>query len=364
LKNSVKISENLSSRILTVGPDYLNHRGGVGAVIAVYSRYFDKFNFIVTQRNGSALSKILLFLISFIKLIRLLISDRKVKIIHIHGASYGSFYRKFVVFFVGRYLFGKKIIYHIHGGGFKVFYENSNPLSKRLIETMVNRADVVITLSESWNEYFKTTFSIKRLIIIPNIIDYPVVNENRPSKDILNLLFLGLITDGKGIFDLINVIAGNKDKYHSKIHLSVGGNGEVNRLNDLIKKHNIEELVEFLGWITREQKEIALSNTDIYILPSYNEGLPVSILESMSYGKAIISTDVGGIPEIVRNRENGLLISPGDLKQIEDALDFFLEYPQLIKEYGAVSELMVQKYLPHSVLKELTEIYKSLISNE
>ena len=185
-----------------------------------------------------------------------------------------------------------------------------------------------------------------------------------PSKDILNLLFLGLITNGKGNFDLIKVIAGNKEKYHSKIHLSVGGNGEVNRLNDLIKKHNIEELVEFLGWITREQKEIALSNTDIYILPSYNEGLPVSILESMSYGKAIISTDVGGIPEIVRNRENGLLISPGDLKQIEDALDFFLEYPQLIEEYGAVSELMVQKYLPHSVLKELTEIYKSLISNE
>ena len=86
---------------------------------------------------------------------------------------------KFVVFFVGKYIFGKKIIYHIHGGGFKVFYENSNPLSKRLIETMVNRADVVITLSESWYEYFKTTFIIKRLIIIPNIIDYPVVNENR-----------------------------------------------------------------------------------------------------------------------------------------------------------------------------------------
>jgi glycosyltransferase involved in cell wall biosynthesis len=84
----------------------------------------------------------------------------------------------------------------------------------------------------------------------------------------------------------------------------------------------------------------------------------------MSYGKAIISTKVGGIPEIVRNKENGLLINPGDLEQIKQSLNFFLENPEKIEEYGVVSEQKVQKYLPNSVLKELEEIYKSVLSNE
>ena len=75
----------------------------------------------------------------------------------------------------------------------------------------------------------------------------------------------------------------------------------------------------------------------------------------MSYGKPIISTNVGGIPEIVKNRRNGLLINPGELKQIEMALIIFLANPDLIDEYGAMSVKMVQKHLPHSVLKELIE---------
>ena len=107
----------------------------------------------------------------------------------------------------------------------------------------------------------------------------------------------------------------------------IGGNGEIQRLKELINKHNIEDIVEFLGWISSMEKAIILNSTDVYILPSYNEGLPISILESMSYGKAIISTNVGGIPEIVRNKENGLLINPGELKQMEQAIDFFLENP-------------------------------------
>jgi glycosyltransferase involved in cell wall biosynthesis len=124
------------------------------------------------------------------------------------------------------------------------------------------------------------------------------------------------------------------------------------------------DIVEFLGWISGMGKAIILNSSDVYILPSYNEGLPISILESMSYGKAIISTYVGGIPEIVRNKENGLLINPGELKQIEQTIDFFLENPDQIKEYGVISKQKVQKHLPHSVLKELQEIYKSVLSNE
>jgi glycosyltransferase involved in cell wall biosynthesis len=225
-------------------------------------------------------------------------------------------------------------------------------------------ADAVICLSQSWREYYKQNFKTNKLIVLPNIIDYPVKTEVFANSSRITFLFLGLICEAKGIFDLIEVIASNKERYRGRIKLLIGGNGEVERLQDLIRKLNIEDMVEFLGWITNKEKANVLTNTDIYILPSYYEGLPISILESMSYGKAIISTNVGGIPEIVRNKENGLLINPGELKQIEQSLDFFLENPGLIKEFGTISEHMVQGYLPNSVLNELINLYKSLLSNE
>jgi glycosyltransferase involved in cell wall biosynthesis len=364
MKQVTSLPSHLSSKILMIGPDYQNHRGGVGAVINVYSRYFEVFNCIATHKNGSEIYKIYFFISSLIKLFYTLISNRKIKIIHIHGASYGSFYRKFIVFVAGKYIFRKKIIYHIHGGGFKKFHENSGAFTKRLVKIFLGNADIILCLSQSWKEFFEQNFTIKRLMILPNIIDYPLEVKDAVKTDVITFLFLGLICNAKGIFDLIEVISKNRERYRGDIKLYIGGNGEVQRLKDLINDNHIEDIVEFLGWISNQGKTIILNRCDVYILPSYNEGLPISILESMSYGKAIIATDVGGIPEIVRNMENGLLISPGELNQIEQSIDFFIENPGLIKEYGAISAQKVQKHLPHSVIKELTEIYKSLLSNE
>ena len=325
MENSVKISSDLSSGILTIDTDYYNHRGGEGTVIDVYSRYYEDFNFIASHKTGSALYKSSVFFLSLFKIIATLFSKRKIKIIHIHGGEYQEFYKK------------------------------SNILSKQLIRNLLGKADIVICLSQSWVEYCGQNFKTKRLKIMPNIIDYPGA---------IIFLFLGLICKEKGIFDLIEVIAGNKEQYTGKIKLIIGGNGEIQRLRDLINKHHIEDIVEFLGWISSNEKADVLNNADVYILPSYHEGLPISILESMSYGKAVISTKVGGIPEIVRNNEIGLLINPGDLEAIKQSLNFVLENPGKIKEYGNISEQKVQKYLPHSVIKDLEEIYKSVLSNE
>jgi glycosyltransferase involved in cell wall biosynthesis len=336
----------------------------VGAVIDVYSRYYEDFNFIASHKTGSALYKSFVFFLSLFKIIATLFSNRKIKIIHIHGASYGSFYRKYIIFIICKHFFRKKIIYHIHGGEYQVFYKKSNILSKQLIKNFLAKADIVLCLSQSWVEYFGQNYNIKRLEILPNIIDYPLLNEQHARSEAIIFLFLGLICKEKGIFDLIEVIAENKEQYTGKIKLIIGGNGEIQHLRDLINKYHIEDIVEFLGWISSNEKSDILNNADVYILPSYHEGLPISILESMSYGKAVISTKVGGIPEIVRDNENGLLINPGDLEAIKQSLNFFLENPGKIKEYGNISELKVQKYLPHSVIKDLEEIYKSVLSNE
>lgn len=100
---------------------------------------------------------------------------------------------------------------------------------------------------------------------------------------------------------------------------------------------------------------------DIYILPSYNEGLPIAILEAMSYTHPIISTPVGGIPEVVKDHQNGILVEPGNLEQIKEALLFFIKHPEVIESYGQKSYEIVQPYFPENVFLQLKKIYYDLL---
>ena len=355
------LSYHISSKVLTVGPDYKNHRGGVGAVISVYSKYFEVFNFIPSYKVGSVFYKSYVFFKSLFKLFFTLISNRGIKIIHIHGASNGSFYRKFIIFFICKYVFRKKIVYHIHGGGFGIFYNKSGNFSKALIRTLLRNSDCVITLSQSWYKYFKENFNIKELFVLPNIIDYPDKLQKTIIPDSLTFLFFGLICEAKGIFDLLTVIENNKEDYRSRMKLLIGGNGDTQKLKTLIDENHIGDIIEYLGWVDNERKSAAFNKSDVFVLPSYTEGLPISILEAMSYGKAIIATDVGGVSEIVKENENGILIEPGNLHQMKQSINRMLDNKDLVKRFGEVSELSVQKYLPDQVLKRLEEIYKSLL---
>lgn len=106
-----------------------------------------------------------------------------------------------------------------------------------------------------------------------------------------------------------------------------------------------------------------LNWTDILILPSYNEGLPIAILEAMSYGKAIISSPVGGIPEIVMHGQNGILVKPGNQNELFNAICFFIKNKDEIKTFGNKSKEIIQPYFPEAVLSDLLKIYKNLLNN-
>lgn len=356
------LSAELTSKVLLIGPDYRNHRGGIGAVLEIYNKYFEEFKFIKSYKVGTGFYKILIFTSSIFRYVYVLISDRKIQIIHFHGSTEASFYRKFLLILLGKYIFRKKIIYHIHGGRFGLFYNKSGWLTKKMISFSLSHVDMVIALSQSWKDYFVKTFKIKDISVLPNIIDYPIIELESTAATNITLLFLGLICDAKGVFDLINVIGTHKQRYEQSLKLLIGGNGEVKKLHELIKKYDIGEMVEYLGWITKEEKVKVFNRADIYILPSYNEGLPISILEAMSYGKAIITTGVGGIPEIVKNNINGFLFNPGDKEKIMSSIDFFIENPEKIKMYGRASIQIAQQHLPEFVLNKLCIIYEKLLN--
>jgi glycosyltransferase involved in cell wall biosynthesis len=176
------------------------------------------------------------------------------------------------------------------------------------------------------------------------------------------LLFLGKIGHRKGIFDLIEVLAENRSVYEGRLELIIGGNGDIKKLEKVIIERGLESIVKYEGWVSGEKKQWLFSECDVYILPSYNEGLPLSILEAMSYGLPIISTCVGGIPEIVFDGENGFLITPGNKKEIDLLLSNLLTNSELINIMGKNSNKIVSSYYPERVIPKLQKIYSSLLN--
>jgi glycosyltransferase involved in cell wall biosynthesis len=350
--------------VLYIGPDHRNHRGGIGAVIDVYSKHVTPFKFIPTYVTKSFFKQFTTYVAAVFKLIWVCITDRQIKILHIHHASRGSFMRKSVLVLIGK-IFGKKVILHIHGGGFHNFYKRAR-LMKPIIRWTLEHSDAVICLSEMWKKYYSSTFRLKRLVIINNVIESPLTPHasrlTTEQNGSLKLLFLGHVTEKKGVFDLLNVLASGREAFKHKVKFTIGGIGEVERLEKTIADNQFNGDVSFAGWVNGTKKAELLNNCDVYVLPSYFEALPISILEAMSYGKPVISTNVGGIPEIVKPGFNGWLFHPGDQQALNNILREAMENKDLLKQYGNNSLSLSKKYTPESVFQSLTDLYKQILN--
>ena len=178
------------------------------------------------------------------------------------------------------------------------------------------------------------------------------------TKQPLVFLFLGAIGKRKGIFDLLEVLSENKNKLMDKMVLLIGGNGEEKKLTDYIQENELSSWVKFVGWVNGEKKKSLLLQSNVYILPSYNEGLPLSILEAMSYQLAIISTPIGGIPEVVKEGINGYLVNPGDKTALFQSITNVLQNPEQVSTFGEGSMKLVEPYYAENVIPKLTSVYE------
>ncbi|MBQ6880370.1 MAG: glycosyltransferase family 4 protein [Bacteroidales bacterium] len=355
------IEKDISERILMTGDYYKNnHPGGISAVVNYWSRYFETLDYYPMYKAGGMLTKGWWFISSYIRMAFRMLFDRNIALVHLHTAADGSFWRNSQISDLCR-LLGKKVILHIHASRFKDFYNEADDRDKRRIFNTLKKADRLIVLSESWKEWF-TSIDIdpRKITVLHNITPEPTVIPGMKKKDgKIHFLFMGEIGPRKGVFDILRAIAGHKEEAEGKICLRIGGNKNEKELTDTIERYGISEMVRFEGWVSGEKKLQLLNWADVYILPSFNEGLPISILEAMSYGCPIISTPVGGIPEIVT--DNGTLVTPGDSQEIWNAMEKYMNDPSIIVSEGKASLRNVETYLPSYVMNHLKQIYLQML---
>lgn len=265
----------------------------------------------------SLVKSFLLFSKNVFKLLCSLLRNRP-KIVHIHTSSYLAFWEKSVFFVISKLLFSK-VVLHIHGAEFDLFYNNSSPSGKYLIRKILNIADVVIVLSKSWNIFFSEILDDNKIAVIPNgVYSSKFISKKitlNKHEHIVQVLFLGNLVERKGVNDILSIVPIVINKFQNVNFLFAGSeevSGDILKLKNECIRMGIERFVTFISDFNNDDKIRLLHEADIYLLPSYAEGLPISLLEAMAAGLPVISTHVGGIPEVVEDEVNGFLIAPGD----------------------------------------------------
>lgn len=216
-----------------------------------------------------------------------------------------------------------------------------------------------IAICETVKKTIQETYKISEDIpCIYNGIDIDIFkysNDIKKNNESINLINIGTLYHVKNHELLIEAFY-EVQKNYPNITLEIVGDGELRSiLERKIKKYKLKEKIILKGYLENVSKE--LKKSDIYVMSSNYEGLPLSILEAMACGLPIIATNVGGIPEVVTNNKNGILVDVGNKKQLIDALRKIIYDYNLRSIMGKFSLEMSKKYNIQNMTSEYEKLY-------
>lgn len=340
----------------------LNVRGGMVSVVRNYLNYPDwddvKITYVPTHIETNKCLLIMYFFLSYIRIIWLALW-KKVDIAHLHVAERGSFYRKALILQTLKWL-GIKVILHHHGAEFDLFYNGLSENRKQYVCKILRLADLNIVLSKRLVSMIKQKSPDARVEVLYNAVNVPKINPYNIHAR--HILFLGRLGKRKGTYDLLEAIKLIDNKLPKDVKFYLCGDGDVEEVKKQVEKMNIQQRIIHIGWIDGQQKELFMSRCMINVLPSYNEGLPMTILETMAHGIPNISSAIASIPEVLNNGINGFLIEPGDIKSLCDYLLLLINDSKMREKFSDESyQLMKKSFSLSANIQRLTNIYRELL---
>ncbi len=368
MKSYSSIPENSclgGPEVLMIGTDP-DSRGGISSVIRMYDKggLFQKVLYLASYQDGNRWQKSVFFLSFLGRYLRVLMTTPSIRVVHIHTASYFSFIRKSIAA-VFAALFGKSIILHIHGAEFILFYEKGGWLVKRFIRTILSQCDCILALSSQWKDDLKNISpdSDIRVIYNPTIVRTKFsASQSSDLNSPVKFLFMGRIGKRKGVYDILESLQYIQSR---NFEIQLYGDGDLAPVEALIRKHQLQGQVKLCGWIDGETKDAVFRQADVLLLPSYNEGLPISVLEALAYGLPVLSTAVGGISEAVEEGVNGFLIQPGQCKVLAERIEQLSSSSAIRTQMGQSGyELAKSRFDLPIIIEKLEALYREFTEFE
>lgn len=283
---------------------------------------------------------------------------------HIHTCSGLTFFLDGVYAALARWR-GVPVVLHVHGARFDDFLDGLSGPKRALARRIARRADRVVVLSEEWRDKLAQRLPGARLEIVANGVAEPARVDVERQDNRLTVLFLGNLCRRKGVWDLLASVAHLPDDVRVVL---VGGEEDPGigaALNQRIAAEGLGERIEWVGPAVGEAKLRWLSAADLFVLPSYAEGVPISMLEALAAGLPAVLTPVGGIPSVLTADVHALFVPPGDPVALAGAIARLAASPELRATLGAAArEHVLARYgVEHSARRYL-DLYARLLPAE
>lgn len=339
-----------------------NAWGGIASVISAYqqSALFERYEVIhlSTHCNGNLVKKLSLLVRTWLKF-NLILLTKKIAFVHIHTAGKNSFWRK-ILFAIPAIYSKVGIILHIHASGFPSFYDScSSRFGRIIIRFILNKSRCVLVVSKVLQSWVCAVSTNPVVIVMPNPAFLPAWPGER-TRATNEVLFLGKIDAKKGTLDLLHALREILIVFPNT-KLILAGNGNDTLVRNTARSLDIDRNVEFRNWVSGYDKLQLLNRATVFVLPSYAEGMPMSVLEAMLSGLVVIATDVGGIPELISHGVEGLLFRPGDVRALRIALDTTLSDKNLRYRMGEAGRLRATtEFSISSIIARLEILYSEL----
>lgn len=346
-------------RVLIIATSHKT-RGGITSVIKAHQKgeQWKKFHckWIETHIDKGDFLKLLYFCKGWILFI---LNLPFYDIVHIHTSEPPSAIRKCLFMWWSK-LWEKKVIVHFHAFSPET---TINGKYQKVYKYLFSHANKVIVLSQLWEKYVNETFHLgDKIQVIYNPCTTEILPEKYTKQNII--LYAGTVNARKGYTDMIKAFAKIAFQYPNW-EIVFAGNGEIENGTTLAKELGIDSQTQFLGWISGKDKDKIFKEASIFCLPSYAEGFPMAVLDAWAYGLPVITTPVGGIPDIAKDGENVLLFQPGDCDKLAIQMDRMIKDNILRNHLTKQSIILSQTtFNIDTINKEIGILYKKINQNK
>jgi glycosyltransferase involved in cell wall biosynthesis len=333
-------------------------RGLLASTLA--ERY--ELEMIVTYRSERPLARVGAFLGGIGQLLRWRFSRRGPSLLHIHTAARGSLYRKSVYVFLGR-LLRRPVLIHFHAGrgDIETFAARLDPLRRRFFGAALRVSTRVLAVSAETARATEHCFGIGGIVVVPNAA--PAAPDGRPADGEFagdaRVLFLGgfanPVKGGKVYAEAVAAVAPR----FPEAEFVLAGPGEPPA--DAAAAVSALANASWAGWLNETAKGEQLAHCAVFVLPSLSEGLPVALLEAMAWGRPIVATRMGGVPEVVDDGVEALLVPPGDPAALAAAIGRLLEDPGERLRLGRAARERAATLNEVEVYGRLDSIYQEVL---
>lgn len=314
----------MTLRVLIVGPAPAGaaSRGGMATVIALMVAHPDP-NFAITAVptyvEGTRWHRLAVSLSGMLRATWLVLAGRT-DILHVHLAHGGSVLRKALPLAAAR-LAGVPSVIHGHSYDFGGWFDRLPPSGRAVVRRLLTADRWLVLGDRHVREYAdRMRLSEDRIGVLHNAVQIPADPVCQFRAHPVHAVALGRLGMRKGSYDLIAAIGRLDADVRSRLRLTLAGDGEIDDVRAAVTDAGLDETIDVAGWLGPSDRDQLLCSAHIFVLPSYDEGLPMALLEAMAQGLVPVTTMVGSIGEAVSDGVDGVLVQPGSPSEIAYAL--------------------------------------------